>query len=151
MRFALLLLAFAPVVSAQSSEESAVIAVAQRLFDAMKTHDADAARALALPGARHVSVRPDGKVNDVPHEQFATRIGAAKEEWLERMWSPKVLIRGNVAVLWADYDFHRAGKFTHCGVDSFSFVKTPEGWKMAGISYTVEPTGCAPSPLGEPK
>jgi hypothetical protein len=26
----------------------------------------------------------------------------------------------------------------------------PEGWKIAGIVYSVETTGCAPSPLGAP-
>ena len=151
MRFIPLLLLSAALLYAQSPDESAVLSVAQQLFDAMKAHDSEALRALAIPGARHVSVRPDGTVNTSTHEQFATRVGAATEPLLERMWQPKVLIHGAVAVVWASYDFHRAGKFTHCGVDSFSMVKTPQGWKISEISYTVEPTGCSPSPLGEPK
>jgi hypothetical protein len=36
-------------------------------------------------------------------------------------------------------------------VDAFDLVKTPEGWKIAGGVYTVERTGCPPSPLGPPK
>jgi hypothetical protein len=67
---------------------------------------------------------------------------------LERMWDARVLIHGRIAVLWTPYDFHRDGKFSHCGVDAFSLVKTDDGWKIAGFIYTVEPEGCRPSPLG---
>ena len=45
-------------------------------------------------------------------------------------------------------DFHLDGKFTHCGTDIFTLVKTADGWKISGGIYTVEPTGCEPSPLG---
>ena len=57
---------------------------------------------------------------------------------------------GSVAVLWADYDFHLNGKFSHCGIDSFTLLKTTAGWKIAAVADTRETTGCAPSPLGPP-
>jgi len=66
------------------------------------------------------------------------------------MWDPNVLIHKEIAVVWAKYDFHREGKFSHCGVDAFNLVKTPEGWKISGIIYTVEKEGCGESPIGPP-
>jgi hypothetical protein len=36
---------------------------------------------------------------------------------------------------------------SHCGIYSFSLVRNADGWRIAGVSYTVQKTGCAPSPL----
>jgi hypothetical protein len=64
------------------------------------------------------------------------------------MWNPEVRVHGPIASVWTAYDFWVDGKFSHCGVDVFDLVKTAEGWKISGGAYTVERTGCAPSPLG---
>lgn len=125
-------------------------AVVQQLFDAMATHNADAARALFTSDAMLLSVRADGTVANTPHEQFVEHVGSSKDAWLERMWKPTVLVHGGIAVVWAEYDFHLNGKLNHCGVDSVNLVKTANGWKISGIAYTSETSGCAPSPLGPP-
>ena len=65
--------------------------------------------------------------------------------------NPEVRIHGTIATVSTPYDFHRDGKFTHCGTDVFSLVKTAEGWKIAGAMWTIQRVGCAPSPLGPPK
>lgn len=152
MRFvALLVLACtAPIYAADSSEEKAVVAAAQKLFDAMSAHDGDAARAAMLPNVPFTSVAADGKVTSSTGEQFATRIGEIKKPLLERIWDPKVLIRGRIAQLWADYDVYIDGKFGHCGVDVFTLSKTADGWKIAAVADSRETEGCAPSPLGPP-
>jgi hypothetical protein len=142
-------LCIAGLAAAETPDEKEVVEVAQRLFDAMAAKDADAARAMALPEARHISLRANGTVTVSTHEQFAARLASAKGQWMERMWNPKVLVHGGVAEVWAEYDFHLDGKFSHCGVDSFHMVKTGAGWKMSEISYTVETAGCAPPPASK--
>ncbi len=134
-----------------AAEESDPIGVAQRLFDAMSDHDAEAARALFTSEATLLTVRPDQTAVSVPHEKWLEHLGTSKDKWLERMWNPKVLAHGAIAVVWGEYDFHLNGQFHHCGVDSFDLVKTQAGWKIAGIMYTSETAGCSPSPLGPPK
>jgi Domain of unknown function (DUF4440) len=153
MRKALLLLfsTSAFVFGAPVPDENGTIATVQRLFDAMAMHNVDAARELFTPGATLVSVRANGAVSNSTSEQFVAHLGAAKEPWLERMWNPKVLVHGGLAVVWAEYDFHLNGKFSHCGVDSVTLVNISGGWKISGIAYTMETSGCAPSPLGPPK
>ncbi len=151
MRTALLLLAFGlSLAAAEPAEDKDVVATAQRLFDAMSAHDGDAIRALLTPDARFTSVRENGTVTTTAGEQFASRVAGMKDALLERMWNPKVLLKGRIAEVWAEYDFYAGGKFGHCGVDSFSLVKTAEGWRISGIAYTVETSGCTPSPLGPP-
>jgi hypothetical protein len=136
--------------AAEDPEEKAILATVQRLFDAMSAHDPAAARSVVIPEGRVSGVTAGGKPTNISQEDFAARLGTARQKYLERMWNPKVQVRNGIATVWAEYDFHLDGKFHHCGIDSFSMVKTVEGWKIAGIVYTVETAGCAPSPLGAP-
>ncbi len=145
-----LLLFAGSVLAAGDSEEKAILAVVQKLFDAMAAHDGEAVRAVSIANGRIFAARAAGVAN-TSMEEFAVRMAGAKQKYLERIWEPNVQVRGAVANVWADYDFHVDGKLDHCGIDSFSLVKMPEGWKIAGLAFTSETTGCAPSPLGPPR
>ena len=134
-----------------ANEEREVIATVERLFAGMAARDETAIRAVLTPEGKIYSMRANLPAAVTSHADFASRIAAAKETLLERMWEPKVLLQDRLATLWAPYDFHRGGKLTHCGVDSVTLIKTYEGWKIAGVFFTVvEAAKCAPSPLGPP-
>jgi hypothetical protein len=151
---ALSLLAGRPDGGTAQATEAAVLRPIQELFDAMADGDADRAAAVILADGQWVSVRPGpdgGRVVVVmPHREFLTSLAAAAEPWLERMWDPQVMVHGDIALVWTPYDFHRGGRFSHCGMEAFTLVRTGDGWRIAGATYTVEPTGCDPSPLGPP-
>ena len=139
--------------AAPHSEEQSVIAAVEQFFKAIETRDADMARDILLPEGVVFSVREEGKekiIRATTHEQIINSFASSTEKMLERMWDPKVLIHKEIAVVWTKYDFHREGKFSHCGVDAFNLIKTPKGWKISGIFYTVEKEGCEESPLGPP-
>ena len=133
-----------------AAEDQPPTVVVQKLFDAMSAHDGAAARTLFIPDAMLYSIGRDGAASGLPFEKFVEHLGSSKDAWLERTWNPKVLEHGTVAVVWADYDFHLNGKFSHCGVDSFNLLKTPGGWKIASVADTRETSGCPSSPLGPP-
>jgi hypothetical protein len=152
LTFALALLAAAlPTrLTAQTARDS-VIAVVNEFFRAMTARDTAAfGRTLRPDGlAFAVARRGDSlavirQANDAMVRQF----GALKDTYVERMWEPTVHVHGPIAVLWTPYDIHRNGQFMHCGVDAFTLIRDATGWKIATITYTAEPTGCAPSPLG---
>lgn len=124
-----------------------VLASVDGLFRAMAEHDVAAARLLLMPGAGFVVKRPDGRVAMDHDSDFLAALATAKGVWRERIWSPTVLVHGELAQVWAPYDFHLDGAFLHCGVDSFSLVRDGGRWRIAGISYTVRKKGCLPSPL----
>lgn len=135
-------------------DREAVLAVVQELFDAMAAGDVERVRAVLLPEGQWVSIRPGDDGDDVvavmPHREVIDQIGQARERWLERMWDPVVMMHGPLAVVWTPYDFHRDGTFSHCGMDAVTLVRTGTRWRIAGATYTVEPHGCLPSPLGPP-
>ncbi|MCX6592882.1 MAG: hypothetical protein NTZ56_15290 [Acidobacteria bacterium] len=134
-----------------ATPEQDVIKTVQKLFDAMEARDESAIKAVLVGDAKIASIRANQTLSNSTGADFATRIAAAKEPLLERMWQPKVMIEGGIATLWAPYDFHRAGKLTHCGVDSVTLFQTADGWKISGVFFNVvEGAKCSPSPLGPP-
>lgn len=133
-----------------SNEEKAIIAAIDQFFHAMTVKDTTEARNVLHPEGRFFSVRENGTIRSQPHLAFIEGLASSQDVYLERMWEPKILIHERIAMVWAPYDFHRNGNFSHCGIDAFSLLKTTEGWKIAGIVYTVEPTGCKESPLRPP-
>ncbi len=143
MRLPTILLFSALALFAQSSDEKDAVAAAQSLFDAMTAHDAAGIRRVLLPDARFYAMRDGRPPTSSTGEAFASQIGATTGGMTERFTGqPQVLIHGRMAQVWGEYVFLRDGKLNHCGVDSFSLLKTAGGWKVAAITYTAETTGC---------
>jgi hypothetical protein len=148
-----LAVAAASSVRAEEDARVEVLATVQSLFEAMVRKDAAAGMKLILPEARFFSVRVEAGapiVRTFTIQEGLARWAESSEVLLERMWSPEVRIHGRIATVWTPYDFHRDGKFSHCGIDAFDLVQTAEGWRLAGGVYTMEAEGCAASPLGPP-
>src|SRR5688500_17217111 len=125
-------------------DRRALVAAMNRACDAMRTRDAAAIRALAHPDVRLYAPR-DRYDTAAPHgptlDQFIRSIAAAAQRLDERPMNPEVRIDGNLASVWTYYDFRRGEEFSHCGVDSFQFARTREGWKMIALAYTTRTTG----------
>ena len=139
-------------MTTQSADQAGVMNVMQAFFDTMTAHDVEGARKILQPQGRfHAMTMKDGKpdVRAFSNEEYFAQLQGdlSKRKLRERIWNPEVRINGLIATLIAPYDFWIDGKFSHCGTDTFDFIKTEEGWKIAGGVYTVEST-CAPSPLG---
>jgi len=148
-----LLVCGAPDLRAQTAADS-VRATVQEFFRTMTARDSAGARRVLLDDGVMWSMRESDKGFDMwrrTNAEYVASLGKPGEKWLERMWQPTVLVHGRVATLWTAYDFHVNGKFSHCGVDAITLVRTDAGWRIASFVYTVEETGCAPSPLGAPQ
>jgi len=138
-----------------AQDSVAVIRLAEQLLDRLSVRDTVALRALMAPGAVIAAVSdpapPAGGIRFQTDVQFLSGLSRGSERLLERMWAPKALLYGTLAEVHAPYDFHIDGRFSHCGTDIFTFMRTAEGWRVVGIQYTTQRTGCAPSPLGPPR
>jgi hypothetical protein len=155
-QFVLILASLCRPATAQSplspavSDREAVLAIVQAFFDTMAAKDVTGAQRLVIPDGTFHSVRmQDGKqvLRTFTNQSYLNDLPGMKQRLRERIWSPEVRIHGFIATVWAPYDFWRDGTFSHCGVDAFDLIKTHEGWKISGGTYTVE-SECAASPLG---
>ena len=133
---------------AQSAERD-VLRTVQRTFDAMRAKDTAALRSVFDSSARIVATSfRDGApaARAVSVDEFVAIVGRAKEELVERIWDPEIRVDDNIATLWAPYDFHAGGKFSHCGVDAIQLVRTAAGWRIIHIVDTHRTERCAGPP-----
>lgn len=147
----LLSLAVAAPVHAQATPRDSVIAVVQEFFRAMAGNDAKAAERTMHPDGRTFVLTTAGDsavLSRSTAANFFATLAGNKRTFVERMWEATVMVHGPIAVVWTPYDFHIDGTFSHCGVDAFSLARANGTWRIVSITYTVERTGCAPSPLG---
>jgi hypothetical protein len=137
--------------AAAQDERAAVLATVQRVFDGMQRRDTALLRSAFLPGARLYGMRTrrDGQavVQQITEQQFAESVARdTRGEWLERAFVPEVRIEGTLATVWAWYDFHLGGEFSHCGVDAVQLLKTADGWRIVTLSDTFQRTECPERP-----
>jgi hypothetical protein len=140
----------APRAESQTPRDSVVAAV-NEFFRAMTARDTAALARVQFADGIQYAARMQGDsvaIRRGTFEGFAQQLAGLKETYVERLWEPTVLLHGPLAVVWAAYDFHRDKVFSHCGIDAFTLLRSPTGWKIATVSYTTEATGCKPSPLG---
>jgi ketosteroid isomerase-like protein len=94
----------------RAQDQPGPLPTVQKFFDAMSAKDAAAIHSLFAPDAVATAILPDGSLSKAPSATFEQHLAASKEPWLERIWDAKVMEHGSMAVVWAPYDFHRAGK-----------------------------------------
>ncbi|HET6768584.1 MAG TPA: nuclear transport factor 2 family protein [Chitinophagaceae bacterium] len=132
--------------TAQTPEDS-VKAVVNQLFSAMKGADASMLKDAFADSAvlQTIRRRQDGTffVQNEKVSDFVTQIGMAKKDSLdERITFETVRIDGPLAIAWTPYKFYYAGKFSHCGVNSFQLVRINGRWKIQFLIDTRRKQGC---------
>lgn len=135
---------------AQSTPQQNVITTIDRFFGAMTARDTAAMSATILrDGDLHIASLLGGEpTRTVSFGTYLTRLAQVKETFVERYWDAAVRVDGPLATATMPYDFHVDGAFSHCGVDIFTLVQGPDGWRIASVAYTRQTEGCPPSPLG---
>lgn len=134
-------------VGNQAEEEAAVLAATDQFMKAISSNDlAGMAAMQTSDGMTYVALLEDGKEPEIvgrPSSYWVDSSRAGGPPMRERYWSPTVLVRGPMAMVWAPYEFRDDGKVSHCGVDMFSFIKRDGAWRVANMMWTVEPKACA--------
>lgn len=148
-----LMLSFCLTIGIQQSfaqantEETAVKATINRLFEGMRNSDTTLIRsAFATKNTMEtIAKNKEGKfaVRTESVNDFIKSIGAPHpEKYDERIVFTKVLIDANLASVWTDYKFYVGDKFSHCGVNSFQLFKGEDGWKIIYIIDTRRKDDC---------
>ena len=133
-------------IKAQTPEDS-VKAVVNQLFTAMKNADAGMLKDAFADSAvlQTIRRRADGNffVQSEQVSGFVSQISMAKKDSLdERITFETVKIDGPLAIAWTPYKFYYAGKFSHCGVNSFQLVRINGRWKIQFLIDTRRRQNC---------
>lgn len=131
----------------QQNEEGAVLGAMDRYLTAISESDFEAQAAIQAPGGMTYQWRPaeggDMHITAHPNTYWTDPSRNGGHVYRERYWSPTVMIRGGIAVVWAPYEFWIDGETSHCGVDVVDFVKIDGKWLVSNAMWTVEPEACA--------
>jgi len=133
--------------SASTNDKTQILKVVQQFFDALESRDTAAFNNTSVVDryAYFIQERSDSVfTGSRSAAKFSERLAASKNVVTEKMREKdvKVEVHKRIAMVWAPYDLWIDKKFSHCGVDVFTLLKTTEGWKIATIAYTMEPEGC---------
>lgn len=144
-----------PAVSAYAPEDedrAALLALVDDAFDAIAAGSgADWQAILTEQGSFSWIAGAPGErsIGHLSYEEHLARQQEPTQTYLERIWDPVILVDGDIAMIWAPYDFHINGKFSHAGVDAMTFLRSDEGWQLAGIVWSVEREQRADAPTLE--
>lgn len=149
---AVVALLLAPGLAAQSDDHAAVVAIADSALAAISRNDFVALTDLMVDEATVVAtVERDGIAQARVSTRAEWRARAPGPRLTERGWRPTVQLQAGIATVWLPYDFYLDGKWSHCGIDTFTLVKRGARWMIVTIAYTVEqPPACEPHPDGPP-
>ena len=138
---------FIKKVDGAQQDENAVKATIQQLFDGMRNADSISIASVFAPNAimQTIVVDKDGNtaVSQSKVANFVSYVGKqAKGAADEQITFETIKIDGALAIVWTPYRFVYNGQFSHCGVNSFTLVKLPDGWKINYLIDTRRKTGC---------
>ncbi len=144
------IVAMAPAAAEDEDDKAALLALADKAFDAVHSQNPDDWRAIQLADGVAISFRQDPddppgaqKMRLASNEAFLAGLAPNNHDYREWWTSePVVMIRGPIAVIWGEFEFSIDGAFSHCGVNSIDAVKVNGAWKIANFMWTVETEGC---------
>ncbi len=136
-----------PAVLPAQSDSAAVVGAIERFFDALRTKDTVVMRASVDSSARFTLLRPDPaggvRVVVLTGEQFLRNAANPNSPPLdEPIRNARVLVDGELASVWAEYQVRRDGQVSHCGFDAFHMVRRQGAWKILNVSDTFRREGC---------
>ena len=131
---------FTAAIADEAEDRATVVKMVQTFFDAMTERDVEGMRAMLTPDGVFYGYREsqDGlQIMSPTHQRYVEGLADGDRKLVERFWDPQVLLHDRMAVVWTPYDLYVDGTFSHCGIDSFSFLKTEEVWKITGIVFSM--------------
>jgi hypothetical protein len=126
-------------------DKELVLEKVNQFFDALEKQDTILFKSI---------IHPRGETWAVKEEVDSIRISVRSfEDRLKKFINPayviqeraldvEIKIHKQVAMAWVPYELDISGTFSHCGVDIFTLVKGNDGWKIATLTFTMEPDGC---------
>ncbi|RYF87147.1 MAG: nuclear transport factor 2 family protein [Chitinophagaceae bacterium] len=129
-------------LKAQTAEDSVKTAINQ-MFAAMKSSDAKSLRECFADSAILQTITRSGTIRNESVDEFAKQISTLpKDSADERISFETLKVDDGLAIAWTPYNFYYAGKFSHCGVNSFQLVRQNGRWKIQYLIDTRRRVGC---------
>jgi ketosteroid isomerase-like protein len=136
---------------AHDAARDSVRATIAALFDGMRAGDTAAMRATFMPGVLLLSVNSrqvPTRVDTTSIDDFLASVAQASSRnpalvLDERLGRVVIEVDDALATAWTEYEFWAGERFSHCGANTFSFVRTGEGWRIFQLADSRRREGCS--------
>lgn len=135
------------LVAAQNPADS-VRQVVSQFFVAMRATDTTQLRELMTPSVIFQTVKSTTKdsaqaVNESV-DDFLRSIARLKPNQVdEKIEFSSINVEGAMASVWTPYRFYFNNQFSHCGVNSFTLIRSSGQWRIHFIIDTRKKTNCS--------
>jgi len=129
------------VVLDHATTEQDLLELTNSYFRALKEKDTATLQRVVLPGSQFTFVYEDesGPVTSTTtREELISSLPYWEAQADETLSDPQILFQGRIASLWSRYRYFSNGEFSHCGVDTFTFMLLADGWVISAVSWSVE-------------
>ena len=146
------ILARPAAAQANKAETTAAIAVADSVLAALTSGDNTTLARLTLDSAVVGGVGLREGVERWSLRSWSLYINrTGPSTFTERGFDATAQVQDRVAQVWMPYDLYIGDKWSHCGVDTFTLMKSEGRWRVAALIYTIEqPPACRKHPAGPP-
>ena len=135
-----------PGIQAQDSPADEVKAAIMQMFDGMRAGDSAQVHSVISDDAEfYTSATRDGKpmLFNGSLDRFLQGVGTPHEKvWDERISKLSIQVDDNLATAWMNYSFYLGDSFSHCGINTMTFHKGENGWKIIFLADTRRKDQC---------
>ena len=146
--FLLIFVGISPAFSQEYESDSVAIAeIIQEIFDGMRESDTTKMAPYMHSKVQMQSLNVSNNGNKVSQLSGASgwldAVAQNKGQvWNEEVNNLQIISDGAVATAWMDYKFYLGSKLSHCGINSFQFVKIDDNWKIIYIIDSRKKKNC---------
>jgi hypothetical protein len=126
-------------------DKDLVLEKVNQFFESLEKQDTNLFKSIIHPNGETWAVKAEADSIRISVRSFADRLKKFINPAYviqERALDVEIKIHKQVAMAWVPYELDISGTFSHCGVDIFTLVKGNDGWKIATLTFTMEPHGC---------
>lgn len=140
----------AAAADAKADARARIQQVVEQFKAAIKAHDGEGIRQLFLPGGSWLQGLDEASWSKVKakkpeaqqfmpgdYQKFSQFVAAAAKPVEETFDNVRIETDGTIGTVYFDYTFLDAGKPTNHGNETWQLVRTPEGWKISAMLYSV--------------
>lgn len=94
---------------------------------------------LGINPAKRTGIKPSQNgLMYATHLGFIGWIVNTEQTTEEKIWNSKIHSDGNIASIYFNYSFHLDGKTINDGAETWSLIKTSNGWKIVSIVFSAQ-------------
>jgi hypothetical protein len=127
-----------------NSEEKAIIAVINQFFVSLEKQDTVLFKQLVFTEGQiwRINNKRDPASHSVRYFKDDLKTFDPEKVLQEKPLSFDIKVHEGIAIAWVPYEFRVNGRFSHCGVDTFTLIKVGANWKILNLSYTIDAGDC---------